>query len=207
MRSRTRWKFFGILAAVVVLGAVGLCLWESKPPRRKEFIGQVDPVSGYRCRFTLSSEWREDKPEKGSDLLSIDYFCPPVPNLIHAWIANHLLHQVVPSATEPTINLLAPRISAVHVFKIQAGYPELINQPRYFTHRHLRIDGFPATVVTTSDKSDSATILLVYIPDHSISYRVTGSGTPYNAAETDREMQAIIASFHVEKVVPANGKR
>jgi hypothetical protein len=195
---KTLWKRLAILAIVLVIGIVASCLALRKPQERNVFVGRIDPVSGYRCRFTLSPEWREDKSQKGNASLSVDYFFPPPGNPIHAWIATYLLHQ---AASDPTITLLSPRNSIVQVFQMQAGYPAMIRPPLHFTQHHLRINGFPATIINASYKSDTATLLLVYIPDHSVSYRMIGTGTPYNAAETNREMQAIIASFHVEKVV------
>ena len=46
-----------------------------------------------------------------------------------------------------------------------------------------------------------------YVPDHAMSYEVNGLAAAQNAALLNREMQAVIASFHVEKVTPASGKR
>jgi len=101
---------------------------------------------------------------------------------------------------------LHPRDVAFHLIK---GYPEVTSssQSRMIEYRHLHVDGFPATFVCADEgigpNRFRRTVLLVYVPDHSMLYVVLGNG----GVETDREMQAVIASFHIEKVVAAGGKR
>jgi hypothetical protein len=122
-----------------------------------------------------------------------------------AWIATHLFDHTATSLSPPNISLICPNANSTqYIFQVQAGYPELVirnpaNRNQVVTHRHLRIDGFPATIVTGGDKSYCGTVLIVYVPDHSVSYVVTGGAHTQNAAPVNREMQAIISSFHVEK--------
>jgi len=48
---------------------------------------------------------------------------------------------------------------------------------------------------------------LVCLPDKAVWYVVTDTGRLSNSVQADREMQAIIASFHIEKVAaPTGGK-
>jgi len=76
------------------------------------------------------------------------------------------------------------------------------------TLRHLEIDGCPATVFTVRAGSVPRTELVVSVPGRSLQYTVTGNAEAANFALIDREMQALISSFHVEKVpTPKSGKR
>lgn len=94
-------------------------------------------------------------------------------------------------------------------YHIVEGYPELVlkGKSRLVTHRHLHIGGGLATVFTLEDALPSApmrtSFLLVYLPDCSLLYAVIGSSETLDFDPTDREMQAILSSFHIEKVVPA----
>ena len=100
-------------------------------------------------------------------------------------------------------------------FYIDAGYPELTikAQIRLLTKRRLRLDGYPATLLDLA-QTDSfgntirETFLLVYVPDKSIVFAILLGGDATQHGFMDREMQAIISSFHVEKVaVPTDDRR
>jgi hypothetical protein len=65
---------------------------------------------------------------------------------------------------------------------------------------------FTASYVN-SGKSVYGTTLLVYVPNESLMYIVGGGASVSDDAQINREMQAIISSFRVEKVVPTGGKR
>jgi hypothetical protein len=74
-------------------------------------------------------------------------------------------------------------------------------------YRHLHVDGFPATFVS-SDEGIAPyrfrrTVLLVFVPNHSMLYVVLGNGE----GVVEREMQEIVASFHVEKVATPTGDK
>jgi len=212
---RFRWKPLGVLTAVLVVVVVATCLFVGKAQEQKEFVSQMDPESGYRCRFTVSSDWHKDSNSAsgvpGSAFLYMDSFSPAPPNPIMSWISTHLFHQTETAMLPPNISLICPRPHATRsIFQVQAGYPELVhrnqvNSNRITTHRHLRIDGFPAIVTTVADKSYNGTMLIVYVPDHSVSYVVNGGTDTQNAAPVNLEMQAIISSFHVEKVPAPTG--
>lgn len=47
-----------LIVLVSTLAAVALCVWIGTRPERQEIVGHVDPASGYRWRFTLSSLWQ-----------------------------------------------------------------------------------------------------------------------------------------------------
>ena len=212
MPKLTRWKTLVALAAVAVVGIVAACLLICKAQERKEFVGSVDPVSGYRCRFTLSSAWRKYDglidcypPEVEEE----DLFLPAPRNPMMSWIALRLFHHVFPPANSPTIALmrLQPNTQRFHV---RDGYPEPAwvnpSSPE-FTLRHLRIDVFPATVVTQTNKNYRGTWLIISVPNFPVLYAVHNYDAPADITQSDREMQAIISSFHVEKVIPAGVKR
>ena len=100
------------------------------------------------------------------------------------------------------------------------GYPEFpgtdlahgtSGQGTIKAHRHLLIDGCPATAVTmemVASQTIETTVLLVHVPKHSMTFMVGGMIPDMELADLDEEMQAILSSFHVEKVgAPTGGKR
>jgi len=160
----------------------------------------------------MSSDWKPKKRDFGMGVpLELNLFTlPPTP--IRSWINSHILHRLAPDP--PEIDLLDGKINAFNgTAKIVDGYPELpaAGPGQILSHRHIRIDGNPATVFTgsyvNSGKSYYGTTLLVYVPNESLMYIVGGGASVSDAAPVNREMQAIISSFHVEKVpVPTGGK-
>jgi hypothetical protein len=206
MSNRARWKPLATLAIVLIVGVVGLWLAVSKMHERNE-CGSIDPVSGYQCRFTLSSDWKRDT--QMPEIPRTEFFSPsPIP--LRLWIDSHILHR--PSPQSLTILLSDGSLKKVSgTTHLVAGYPEMIPASLaswdIIAHRHLMIDGFPATVITASTRSEHTTMLLVYVPDKSIAYLVAGYGSVSNSVQIDSEMQAIISSFHIEKVVQTGDKR
>ena len=94
------------------------------------------------------------------------------------------------------------------------GYPEqlLSAQERLLTRRHLKIDGCAATAFgiewKISGRTLRGTFLFIYVSDSAMIYMVGNCVETFQFAEMDREMQAIIASFHIEKVTfPSSGER
>jgi len=212
MSRRRRWQPLVVLTTVVVVGIVATCLLICKVQERRDFVGRVDTLSGYRCRFTLSSAWRQYDGPSQDDLGILsqeDSFCPPPPNPITAWIAVHLLHKVLPPET-PTIALMMVRPNST-MFHVRDGYPELAgaNPPSPdISQRHLRIDGCLATVVTQTNSDYRAMWLIVSVPNVPVIYAVTAYDVPSDIAQSDHEMQAIMSSFHVERVAaPTVGRQ
>ena len=212
MLTRARWKRIAVLAAVLVSGVTAVSLFLIKAQERKPFLGKVDLATGLRCRFTLSPDWRRKANAAGQFYAEAVTFTSP-PSAIRQWLATHVYHQQASKRNPPTIYLMSANVKDLRFnLQIQAGYPELPTrnsaQLHVFVHRHLLIDGYPATVLTASDRSDSGTLLLVYVPEHSMAYILIGAGQPPSSARIEREMQAITASFHIDKVaVPTVGKR
>jgi len=99
--------------------------------------------------------------------------------------------------------------------KIQRGYPELDSHRigRILTNRHLQIDKCPATVtrfeITTGlPQPIHCTCLCVFSPDHGSTYLIGSIAGNSNGERIDREMEAIAASFHIERAGdPAASKR
>jgi len=218
MSKRSQWKSLSLLA-VVVVNVAALCLLVGKARERREFVGPVDNA-GYRYRFTVSSAWKNDALEQW------DFMCVPKPELslsspapdpVRLWINAHLLH-IPPSdpdkiylRKELPVRSAGPRSGFRS--SIVDGYPEpyygipvryVWSPTQHRSIRHFLIDGYPAT----SDECDIAPYhlesLLVYVADHRRVYEVTGVSKSANHYQLHRQMQAIIASFHVEKV---SGKR
>ena len=127
MFSRARCKAVSVHAAVLIVGVGALCLLVVKIQERKEFIGNMDQKSGFRCRFTLASSWKRD----GDVSLSIsglqtggsrDVFTPPE-NPLWQWINRRMLHKSSPSPFE-TYYLDAIANSFGDDFHLVEVYPE-----------------------------------------------------------------------------------
>jgi hypothetical protein len=209
--NRLRWKPLAVPVAVLVVGVAASFLFVSKMRERKEFVSKV--IGGYRYRCTLSPDWKpvqtlsigsQDWPEQHTFTTS--------PSPVREWIAIHLLHQ------SPTTVLPSPRL-AFNTTALQTTQEVVTKADPEETlrgERHFRIDGCPATV----DRYESSngvqiirvTSLCVSTPGYSYMYSVVGytiggkTDLRYRD-QLDPEMQAIIASFHVEKVTPTDGKR
>jgi hypothetical protein len=211
MSKRSRYAVAGLAAVLVV---VVIAAWVSlrRPQERKEFVGQVDPATGYRCRFLLSTAW---KPQD----ISFDEKLPPdiaftlTPSPIRQWINTRLLHKAAPYPLMIQLTRLRTHNKNKSAWHIVEGYPEYLPNPAFTTtHQHLHIDSYPTTRGRWEWKQPGRTMvygtfLFVYIPEKSTGY-ILGA-TYENAAELaviDQEMNAIIASFHIEKV-PSGGKR
>ncbi len=206
---RACWKLLVVLAAVLVMGVVS-CLLISKVHERKEFVGNIDEASGYRCRFSLASSWRVTGRNIALSLGVLDNATfKPARSPIREWIDRVLLHRQ--TAIQPLIGLRAVTkdTASWSDFTYQAGYPELWLGPRehILTRRRLWIDNCPATVVSFElARSHPHTLLSVAVPDHSVVFMIRDGNL--KSEDLNREMQAIISSFHIEKVAAgAGGKR
>ncbi|MCW3095800.1 MAG: hypothetical protein JWL77_1418 [Chthonomonadaceae bacterium] len=96
MPSRSRRKPLPVLATALVMGVVGLWLWIGKTNERKEFVGNIDPASGYRCRFTISPSWKRKNRDFGMEpwsLTEYDSFIVP-PSPIRQWVDSKLIYPV-----------------------------------------------------------------------------------------------------------------
>lgn len=211
---RSRWKPPAILAAILVVGVVATCLLLRKAQARKEFVGKTDAESGLRCRFTVSAGWqqKEDADPVGDPWSVIiddsSFVSRPFP--FRQWIDKHVLHRPIGNPVETYMRTTRGQYLPKG-FHLENGYPE----PRWYDfkillHKHLRIDGYPATLVDleNSDYHYRWTALLVYVPDHAILYEVTCSAEAPDFDQAFQEIQAITSSFHVEKgAVASDDKR
>jgi hypothetical protein len=212
--GHSRRKLLTSLIAVLVMG-VGV-VWGLSGLRqnRTEFVGHINPVSGERCRFTLAADWKRQDgliDARASGLLDLDTFTAPPPASVRKWITTHLFHSSPVRGDVPAIRLTSMKASAFPGYlQIQAGYPEMAPRPSLpyiSSHRHLQIDGCPATMVAASDKQYSGAVLMVYVPKSSIMYIVSGYSTPQDIALINHEMQEVLSSFHVDQgAVPPRGK-
>lgn len=186
------------LASIVAVLFVGVpvCLCLGKAQGRKEFVGKVDPVTGYRCRFLIGSNWQEERDTFTAPLSAYQRLTNIVFHRAEGDPPEIWLYQW--SAEEPN-----PRF---HMLK---GYPEEnVDSPAWIVEqRHVRIKGQPATVgeseILTAGPASRATFLLVYVPAARTVYELGGFslGSPL----AYQEIQGILSSFHVEKVT--SGKR
>jgi hypothetical protein len=207
MSKRLRWKSVIAFAVILVVSVIALCLLASKTPERKGFVGNMEPESGYRCRFTLSSSWRVTGRDIALSPGVLDNATfKPARSPIREWIDRVLLHRQ--TAIQPMIGLRAVTkdTASWSDFKYQAGYPELWLGPRehILTRRRLWIDNCPATVVSFElARSHPHTLLSVAVPDHSVVFMIRDGNL--KSEDLNREMQAIISSFHIEKVAVGAG--
>jgi hypothetical protein len=188
--------------------------------KRTEFVGRVDPTSGLRCRFTLAADWkREDMLASWGQsmrhlpqgLLDIDRFSASPPGPVYRWITTHLFPSSAAQKVVPGIYLTSVQAgTGLPYYQIQSGYPEPSSRPQgslTYTHRHLQIDGCPATMITASNKKYSGSGVMVYVPNRSIAYIVSGYAAPGDMALINHEMQEIVSSFHIENAAaPSSGK-
>ncbi|MCW3098547.1 MAG: hypothetical protein JWL77_4165 [Chthonomonadaceae bacterium] len=221
MSSRSRWKSLAVLAAVMAVGVVGSYLFLARMGERKEFVGKVDPASGLRCRYTVASGWGHNigqllggsaanswkkitsSPGESHWELDAEWFTAPPPLPIQEWIDSHLGRR--PNPGSPSIDQRTYRASDLSKsVRIQDRYPEAVLSPRarLITRSHLRIDGYPATVDVTDVPyyRYKGMFAYIYVPDQRILYAMYFSAPASEFAPLEREMQAIIASFHIEKV-------
>jgi len=212
---------------------MGILLWFliGKMHERMEYIGQIDPKSRYRCRFTISPDWSEQaySGHKEKNDIDLNLFTARPPSPIQKWVQTYLYHSPNPVKMLLTFQLerqIALESMAAtkqgfqfgEQFYLQDGYPELegFDHDNTLLERHIRIDGYPATFLTAEFLLASqprkpayrATILLVYRSDGGMLYKVAGFAEPSDYESVQREMEAITSSFHVEKVpVPSGSKR
>jgi hypothetical protein len=120
---------------------------------------------------------------------------------VRKWIVEHLFHQSGSGQME--INLFSTAATNGD------AYPDLKNETEPHSLRDLRIEGYPATVLSEdemlSGKRRRTISLFVCVPE--CTYEVTGEAKGSDIDRMDSEMQAIISSFRVDKVaVPTDSK-
>jgi len=209
-RRTIRWK--SLLALSVGMAAVALFVFFGSRQERREVVGTV--IAGYRYRFTLSTVWQRDTGrlrmldvETGLPTPVDDQVFTPRPSPVLEWTYRHLLHRPPPNSSEIRLTTYTirdlPAFNFMHRF--QEGYPEpiLTGQERILTHRHTEVDGCPTTIVsleqTELKRTHRGTQVLIDVSHHTIVYDLHGfSISPTD--EVSQEIQAILSSFHVEKI-------
>jgi len=139
---QARWRPLALLSVLIVSGVVVSCLLIIKAQERKEFVGNVDPESGLRCRFTISADWQQkadpnSERDPWSRLVDHNSFISRPPP-IRQWLDSHILHRSIakPVETYLTTTKGNPLPKGFHLGN---GYPE----PKWYafkivTHEHLR---------------------------------------------------------------------
>ncbi|MCW3055085.1 MAG: hypothetical protein JWN14_4255 [Chthonomonadales bacterium] len=228
MKPIIRFRWQSILVLTMMVGVILSWLWISKMNERKELVGKTDTVSKFRCRFTVPSDWQATDNLRRVAVLSAssgvqplhcwsvpshvleDETFTPLPGPIRLWMDNYVLHRRTDNS--PSIHLSTLTGTLVPwQYQINGGYPQpvVFDEERPLTRR-LCINGYRATVVTDPLKPGEAMRkmwLLVYVPHHSILYEVSVSAETSDFAPLDREMQAIVASYHIEKVAGSAGDK
>lgn len=202
-KRKSKRKLRVLLVAVLLVGLAGF-LWARKMLERKEFVSQIDPVSGYRCRFTVGAGWKQGGAGIGDEaIVEAFHFIPPPGNPVLQWIADHLLHHSPSNAADNSIEVDVISIPNGTSLPLRNGYPDASIWGPNLSERHFKIDGCLASVATIKYFSVSSsgylTGLLIYTPDEKRFYEGIAVYSTRGDA-TDREMQQIIRSFHIEKV-------
>jgi hypothetical protein len=198
----------------LAVGIMMSCLFLRKIQQRKAYVSEIDPASGYRCRFTISAAWNIDVPtvwdSSGEDMGCASFTASP-PGPVSRWISARLLHR--PPSDPARIHLA---ISTLDRFPrgLKDGYPRAVSFSRSqpLVLQHLHIHGCPATLCQSEGKRYGkpcrATFLFVYAPTPKMMYVVFGLSDISNSDQIYREIQDIGASFRVENArIPVSGKR
>jgi hypothetical protein len=223
MTRKLKTRRFLVPLCAVVFGVIVCCIGIGKMQERTEFVGKVDPNSGYRCRFTVPASWQHYNRPRYSDeqdIMDGSYFVPLAKSPVRQWIETHfllasrtagrsLISERAPLDYHATH--LSPTYRTVH---IQGGYPEITEVRSWkISREHLRIDGYAATLsrvdvpIWNRSRTDHGIWLVVYLPDQATVYVVGNPSVSPDFEQMAREMQMIISSFHVEKVAVSRGSR
>lgn len=206
LRRRRRRIVLLLVALIGGAGVVGTLIgWK---PKRQEFVGKVHSSSGIHCRLTLSAEWRVVDFGKGMPYNAPERyaFVAPPPGAIQLWIDRYLRHS--PRAESPVLYLRSHSTKTLPSYlQLREGYPESGAGRLMRTHRHLRIDGYCATLIEVDPRFPGElgqALLMVYVPEQELFYVLGGSVRLDSADFAYREMQRVFVSFHIEKpAVPA----
>jgi hypothetical protein len=211
MSKRARWKSLLTLAAVLMVGVVATHVLLHRAQERTTFFGEADPMSGYRCRITLPSGWKQQPPLR--EMSENSFFVAPPLNPVQQWLDSNLLNR--PVSRPPRIYLChLPLRSRMPLrgFGLSGGYPEpkWLGRMQFLTHRHLEVGGYHATFIKWFDpalRTFRSETLYVSVPEHSTVYIVDGFAELASEERLDREMQALIPSLHIEKAATTTGSR
>lgn len=214
-KRRKRSSRFPVVLSIAVL-LVGLSgfFWAKKMQERTEFVSDVERTTGYRCRFTIGAGWKHSQEDSllmvSSDLGNPpDRFSPPPPNPLLQWISLHLLHRPTPQSEPAAISLFVEATGSPAEAPLQNGYPEFPEATPPLSKRYLIIDGCRSTLATypySGTSTGHETHLLICTPDHKVIFQFIAYSS-MQGDQTDRELQEIIRSFHMEQVAAPSGKK
>lgn len=200
-RSQPGWWIVGVLFLV---SAGVLISWSSRP-RRIEYVSNIDPNTGYRCRFTIAADWKlyrsPDYPGPNPTILDYQTFTPrPKPPLIE-WICMRVLHQDLKVKHKDFMMLHCPSEYA-SAFIVEEGYPQQLDTPaqQVCSRRHMRLDGQPATLTAYAASNNYGYVLLVKPKQQTIFYEFAFSAEEANVPGLQDEMEQIASYFRLEKV-------
>lgn len=206
-----------IAAGLVALAACCAAVYFAVAHSRYRVTGNIDPASGYRIEYTVSSRYRKlDKSDfsmAGTEMDSAT-FSASGPSAPMRWVDTYILHK--PSVTS---NLSGPDIFqfTAHgaimgdVLVDSEGYPSIANVNRLgriVSQKQSLISGCPSSWYTveyknaiTQPKPTQVCYLIIRPRNRPVTYVFMGS--PQSDREPDdvlREMVAIRNSIRIEKV-------
>jgi hypothetical protein len=210
-------KPLAFLFVALSVGVVVSWTFVRKAQERQEFIGKVDPATGYRCRFTLAPHWHctDHRSVGNEERTDYDVFSPLPLSALSRWTEAHLFHPATSStargpSTPSEIYLISQPIRQQDVgyYHLRNGYPIVDVRGETVSERHFMVDGCHATLSQKSffiNPSIEAITFCLYTPNRTVMYLLQ-TNVFLERNNVEREMQAIVASLHIEKV-PVGGKR
>jgi len=203
----------GVATVVVLLLLFALCavFYEAAQHSRFWVVGKIDPASGYRIQYSVSSHYHKSETsarlEQAVFQESFIFGPEPSPRPLN-WIHSHLPH--APSDKRNGSSMMQYTLTSIpKTYQIDShGYPEVIapttRTSKATGHQHTLVCGFPSTYTVFEVQGQDALVrvdgLFIHPTDSSIIYAFYGDSSGDNEnAEMKREMAAIRDSIRIVK--------
>jgi hypothetical protein len=174
------------------------------PPQRTEFVGNVNPTTGYRCRFDVPFRWKF-KDERGETFAPtcLDGGTFTVPGSLNkSAVEARLLGPSLPPKAPIIVSFLSSRSGALlSGMRLKAGYPEYnyLDSTIPSHIQHFGMDGSAATMITKKGKHSFKITLMLYNSDCPAFYEMTTEGEMLDYKRITDEIALVIASFRIDK--------
>jgi hypothetical protein len=195
-RNKTREMAVGCVLVVVI----GLCVVSYRviSNSRYKVVGKVDPKSGYRIEYTVSSRYSEkirSSEDEAAVVETIWFERKPLPQP-EQWLLAHVLHR--PPSNE---NLYYQKFDARVPIHGQ-GYPDwqyADNTSPDISSVHMLISGCPATWYAAIVGGSHTYLLMIRPMDRTVIYSFCGTEYGTKSTELATEMVKIRDSIRITK--------
>lgn len=202
-------------------------IWLISAKSWERFVSKTDPITGYRCSFTLAHNWQRrqeyepwNRPfDSSTKLLESIEYVPVPPTSFRTWIETHLLHRATPrSNKENQIDIYVVQSDTLSSTKLHDGYleskwldlPDLMYSGRIkiIENQHYLLGGQPATKIKLSfehwyyDGGHSVSMfyqMVIKVRDKPFIVVLEGEWDEAHDGAMQAEMEAIRESFRLEK--------